>query len=353
VEVLAGGFVRRMREQGHELLVITGRDEDSSSGESDYHGTPVHTFPFWPAVAERDLDQMLRLRRQVAALKRKFRPDLVHVNHPNIGVIFHRQTAAAHPAPELVTLHGIHRDSSYGPEALYGQLLRAAGWVVACSSVVLYETRRQVPELSPRSSVIHSSLDLPAITPAPFRFDPPRFLCVGRLSPEKGFDIALRAFASLADRFPAARLGVAGDGPERSPLQQLAAGLSIANRVDFLGWVPPDDVPALISSATAVVVPSRSESLGLVAVQAAQMARPVVATRVGGLLEVVADGETGLLVRPNDSDSLADALAELLQDPARATQLGEIARRRVTARFSWQRHIDGYNALYEKLVQGT
>jgi glycogen(starch) synthase len=170
--------------------------------------------------------------------------------------------------------------------------------------------------------------------------------------PEKGFDLMLRAFARLTGRYPAARLTIAGDGPERDALKGCAADLGISQRVDFLGWTPPQAVPTLINAATIVVIPSRTETLGLVAIQAAQMARPVAAVQVGGLAEVVVHGETGILAGPEDSRALAEAIIMLLERPEQARQMGRAARERALDVFAWERHVDAYQALYRRVSGG-
>jgi len=98
-------------------------------------------------------------------------------------------------------------------------------------------------------------------------------------------------------------------------------------------------------------MPSRAESLPMVALQAAQMARPIVGTRVGGLPEVVIDQETGFLVDKENPEALANAIAFLLDHPKRATRMGQAARDRVQRDFSWERHVDAYDQLYKKLIR--
>jgi glycogen(starch) synthase len=168
--------------------------------------------------------------------------------------------------------------------------------------------------------------------------------------PQKGFDRALNAFASLVQRFPGIRLVIAGDGFERPELVQLADRLGLADSVEFTGWVHRDQVPALINRCTLVVMPSRFEPFGIVSLQTAQMARPIVATRVGGLPEVVVDGETGLLVENGDDDALVAAIAFLLENPEIAVSMGQAARRRAREVFSWTNYVDAYESLYRKLM---
>jgi glycosyltransferase involved in cell wall biosynthesis len=146
---------------------------------------------------------------------------------------------------------------------------------------------------------------------------------------------------------------IAGNGPVRLKLEEQAAQLGIHDRVEFLGWVGPGDVPALINTTTIVLMPSRQESLPLVALETALMARPIVATRIGGLPEVVADRQTGLLVEPENAAALADAVGYLLHRRELASNLGRAARTRAQQVFSWKRHVDGYDSLYKKLMAGT
>jgi glycogen(starch) synthase len=123
--------------------------------------------------------------------------------------------------------------------------------------------------------------------------------------------------------------------------------------VDFLGWVHPDRVLALMNDSTMVLMPSRvPEGFGLVALQAAQMNRPVVASGVGGVMEVVVHEETGLLVEPADEGALAGAIIALLGDPARAERLGRAGRRRAETELGWERHVDAYDALLRRLAAG-
>jgi glycogen(starch) synthase len=172
-------------------------------------------------------------------------------------------------------------------------------------------------------------------------------LCLGRLVPGKGFDLALEAFALIAHRFPEARMVMASDGPERSSLEELARRRGIADRVDFIGWVAFEDISALLNASTIVLMPSRlPEGFGLVALEAALMARPVIAARAGALQEVVVDGRTGLLVDAEDHAALARAIERLLANPQEAIDLGACAQRRAREHYTWARHVEAFDALY-------
>jgi glycogen(starch) synthase len=206
------------------------------------------------------------------------------------------------------------------------------------------------PEIRSCSSVIHNGLAEPLLPPTPLSFAPPRLLCLGRLVDNKGFDLALAALSLLIVRFPEIRLTIAGDGPAREQLERLGLKSGVSHAVEFTGWVDPERVPALMNSASVVVVTSRlQEAFSLVALQAALMARPVVATRIGGLTEVVAHQRTGLLVQPESAEALAAAIELLLENPAAAQQMGHAGRSRALENFSWDRYTNAYDTLYRKI----
>jgi glycosyltransferase involved in cell wall biosynthesis len=352
VENLAARLLPALRSRGYEFMVVTWENINAAD-ELSYQGIPVYRFPFFSRSRQSSLDPLLENRRQVAKLKQDFAPDLVHINSYGPSVLFHLNTCSAHPAPVLITLHQRLPNEPVGRESLLGNLLRTSDWITACSASVLAHTRQLLPEITPRSSVIYNGLTAPTFNPQPISFDPPRLLCLGRLVTSKGFDLALVSFAKILDRFPNARLVVGGDGPELEKLQQQASALGLLDSVEFVGSIPPENVPHFIDAATLVLIPSRLEGFGLVALEAALIARPVVAARVGGLPEVVAHDQTGLLVEPENSNALADAVAKLLRSPDAAVQMGQAARLRAQQMFSWRRHVSAYDALYQKVVTGS
>lgn len=344
IEIFAGQLLPAMQERGFEYMVITWRNDLSLPAHTRYKDIPIHRFPFWHSLV--NIDQLMEVKREVARLKRVFAPDLIHVNGIGPDNFFHFTTANIHPAPLLVTLHNEWKMEA-GP--MVERTLRSAGWINGCSKAILDKAQRMVPEIIPRSSLIYNAAAAASISPQPLP-QSQRVLCVGRLAKEKGFDLALAAFASVVKQFPHARLVIAGDGPEHATLTRQAAEAGLANTVEFIGWVLPDDVPELINTASVLLLPSRLEGLPLVALQGAQMARPVVATRVGGLPEVVLHQQTGLLVEPENSSSLAQAIEYCLRNPAAANQMGQAARLRAQRLFSWQRHVDAYDVLYQKVA---
>jgi glycogen synthase len=350
VENLAARLLPALRTRGYEFAVVTWEDIDSSD-QILYGDIPVYRFPFFPPNVKGNLDPIMEHRRQVAQLKRRFAPDVVHINSSGRSVLFHVNTANAHHAPVLMTLHQPLSEKPVQRDSLLHRLLRTSDWVNACSDAVLIHAQQLVPEIIPHSSVIHNAVKAPELDPQPLSFNPPRLLCVGRLVAEKGFDSALTAFATVLDRFPSARLVIAGDGPERQRLTKQMTDLGLINSVEFVGSIPPETVPHLMNKATLVLIPSRLEGFGLVALEAALMARPVVATHVGGLSEVVLHQKTGFLVEQEDEEGLANAILFLLSNPQTASAFGDAARQRAQEVFSFERYVNAHDDLYESLIR--
>jgi glycogen(starch) synthase len=352
IEVLAMRTLPALQERNYEFAVITSHGDRRVPDEMDHHGTPVHRFRFWTTLSEQNPARVLKLQRQIAQLKERYQPDLVHLHFPGHIAYFHLNTLSASPSPTLLTLHSDFSSYRGDPDTLFGQTLRSATWVNAVSRATLADAIHIVPEIVERSSVIYNGLTPPELSPAPLDFDTPRILYLGRLVAEKGVDLAITAFASLRRRFPRARMTIAGNGPVRPQLEKLVRELEATGAVEFAGWIDPEKVPELINGATIVVIPSRHrEPFALVALQAAQMARPVVAARMGGLPETVVDQQTGILFENEDSAALADAIAFLLDHPDAAARMGDAGRRRARETFTLEKCVDAYDSLYARLIQ--
>jgi glycosyltransferase involved in cell wall biosynthesis len=180
--------------------------------------------------------------------------------------------------------------------------------------------------------------------PRPYDGGVPRLLCVGRLIPIKGHIVLLRAFAEARRELPGLELEIAGRGPLEPALRALAKELGIEEAVRFLGHVSP--IQGAIERAAVVVVPSMGEGFGMVALEAMERARPVIAASIGGLAEIVRDEETGLLVPPGEAEPLREAIVRVGGDLEVARRMGEAGRRRALAHFLQERCTDRTELLY-------
>jgi glycosyltransferase involved in cell wall biosynthesis len=185
----------------------------------------------------------------------------------------------------------------------------------------------------------------------PYAGSEPRLLCIGRLIPVKGHLVLLRALAQARAREPALVLEIAGQGPLEPALKAYAKELGLSGAVRFLGYVSP--IQAAIEGAAAVVVPSLGEGFGMVALEAMERGRPVIASDVGGLPEIVADGETGFVVPAGDAEALADAMVVLASDLPRAAAMGEAGRRRALESFTQERSTQGIERLYLRALRAS
>jgi glycosyltransferase involved in cell wall biosynthesis len=169
---------------------------------------------------------------------------------------------------------------------------------------------------------------------------------LARLDPIKGLDLLLDAAASL----PQARVLVVGEGPLREELEAQAQRLGLADRVELRGWV--DDAPACLGEMDLFVLPSRNEGFPLSIVEAMLVGLPVVAADVGSVTEAVRDGETGLVVPPDDLPALRRALEGLVTDAAERARLGDAGRQVASDRFTASVMAASFVELYEELLAG-
>jgi len=173
------------------------------------------------------------------------------------------------------------------------------------------------------------------------------FGVIGGLHPWKGQSVAIEAFARVVRDHPAAELRIAGAGPTRAELEALTERLGLGGRVRFLGEVSAPE--GFFAAVDVALVPSLSEGFGRVAVEAMAAGRPVVASRVGGLADVVEDGVAGLLVEPGDAEQLADAMSQLLRDPAAGARMGR-AGRSAAEKYAIERTAAEYAEIYRAVL---
>jgi glycosyltransferase involved in cell wall biosynthesis len=220
----------------------------------------------------------------------------------------------------------------------------------ACATRVVANSRAAADRLAAervpaaRISVIPNGLDLPRYEPRPEKRQPRKVVMVANLRPEKGHDLLIDAAAQLLTVVPDATFEIIGGGPELVTLLTRADAAGVGHAFNFLG--PREDVAARLAAADIFVLPSRSEAFPNAVLEAMGAGLPIVATRVGGIPELIDDDKTGLLVPPGDARALADALQRLMASPTAAARLGGAAQAVATARYSFTRMVAAFDALY-------
>jgi glycosyltransferase involved in cell wall biosynthesis len=195
---------------------------------------------------------------------------------------------------------------------------------------------------------------VPLVAQRPPLRDPPTVAYAGRLVQKKGVDVLLHAMKKVTAELPAAKLLLAGDGPDRASLERLIDELGLKASVSVLGYRPRPELEELLAGAWVQAVPSRwEEPFGLSAAEAMMRGSAVVASRAGGLGEQVVDGETGFTVPGGDAAALSYALLRVLGDRELAEEMGRRGRTRAVAHFTEDRVVDRFVAVYEQLVAAS
>jgi glycosyltransferase involved in cell wall biosynthesis len=326
----------------------------------------VHRLPVWSLPGELHYPFFRGLH---AALDRD-RPDLVHAHtYGTNQVAVARRHRRRHGTPFVLTAH-FHPIWSIEGGWLRHRLRgfydrRIAGPVIRDAAAVVVQTREEERLLRalgfplPRLVIVppgYRPLGTPPPGPSPFRdryeLDGPFVLFVGRLASNKGLLELTEAFASVVKADPSAQLVLIGeDGGQRATVASRARALGIERKVRLLGHLDDESmVAAAYREARVFVLPSEYEAFGLVLLEALAQGTPVVASRVGGIPEVVEDGRSGLLVPPRSPGELAVAILRVWNDRELARRFGQYGRDEVVPRYSWETLADRLDSLYREVV---
>ncbi len=315
------------------LFFLTPQPADLRRGRIDLFLAGLFYFPL----------TLVGLIMRIASEK----PDVVNLHFAGAPTLF---VLIAHWVLHFKLVVSLHGDDIEGL-AQHGafhrwitrKILQNADAVTACSHHLLAEAGQVEPSVSGKGHTIHNGIDLPDIPTT----GPGEFVCaVGRLVRKKGFDVLLQALARTDKK-----LRLIGSGPEHRSLQMLAAELKLNGRAEFVHVADREGLLPIMAASRLVIVPSRQEPFGIVALEAMSMGRPVVATRTGGLPEVL-EGADAMLVPPDDSLELANAIEKVLARVEQEPDFGK-CNRNIAARFSTTRMVDQYAALYCSSVRAN
>jgi glycosyltransferase involved in cell wall biosynthesis len=359
-----------LRKRGYDTTLVAGslaRGEDSMAFVADARGVEVVRIDELGREISplRDLMATIRLARLI----RKERPQILHTHTAKAGTVGRvaaRLAGSRKPPIVVHTFHGHVLRGYFGPvRTLLFRLLER--WL-ASGTTALIAVSPQVRDdlvslgVAPRERfvVIRLGIELDErVAPEENgRGESRRYLgipgdrfavgWIGRMTAVKRTDDVLIAFKSLRDSGVDAVLCMVGDGPDRIPLEQRAHELGVARDTVFLGY--QEDVAPFYAAFDVLVLPSGNEGTPVTVIEALAAERPVVATRVGGVPDVVRDGEDGFLVEAGATDDLADRLGRLARDPALRASMGKKGRERVLPRYAVERLVDDVDELYRSLL---
>jgi glycosyltransferase involved in cell wall biosynthesis len=360
-------LARGLAERGYETTLVAGdvaRGEESMAFVADQAGVEVVRLPGLSRALSplRDIAAAWRIARIV----RQARPDVVHTHTAKAGAVGRVGALLSGCRPVIVhTFHGHVLRGYFGHggtlvfRAIETALARFTDRLVAVSPEVRDELVRLRVAPERKFSVVRLGIELESRV----RFDgdaaevrrrhgiPAEKFVVGwfgRMTAVKRTEDLLTALTGLRERGVDALLVLVGDGDDRSHLEQRAHDLGIARSCLFLGY--QEDVAAWFAVCDAVILTSANEGTPVTIIEALAAGRPVVATKVGGVPDVVEEGETGFLVRMADTHAMAERLEVLARDPARRAEMGRLGRERVLARYSVERLVEDVDALYRELL---
>lgn len=346
-------LARALALRGHRVVVlIDGKKHEFE----DHAGNPaVWTWPSLRPIHFADARFLYRLIRQ-------YNPDCLVANFGAVNLfgIVGWLTGVPQRVVWERTLSDQHDIDSEKPQ-WHRNLLQARRWLVyrAATHVAVNAaaTREDVHQNygidREKCPVFYNTLADPLPNRPELR-DPEvaayRVACVGRMDFSKGQDVLLRAIARVKNTVPEVEVQFVGGGPSQAAYQKLATELGIAERCQFIGGVPHEEVFKRMAASAVTVVPSRSEAFGWVNTESMAVGTPVIASAVGGIVEIIRDGVDGFLVPPDDADALADRLEQLLTDPELREKMGTSARARFLAEFERQGMIERQVAWLEAIT---
>lgn len=356
--------------RGYRTTLVAGslaRGEDSMAFVAERLGVPVVTIPELGREISfiRDAVAVIRLARLI----RQERPQILHTHTAKAGAIGRVAavlSGSARPPIIVHTFHGHVLRGYFGPvragafRLLERVLARVATALVAVSPEVRDDLVALGVAPKEKFAVIRLGIELEqrvaasgdgrAETRRLMGVPPDCFLVgwTGRMTAVKRTDDVLLALERLRARGVDACLCMVGDGPDREEVERRAKELGVVRHCLFLGY--QQDVAPFYAAFDALILPSGNEGTPVSAIEALAAGRPVVATRVGGVPDVVRDGEDGFLVEPAAVDDLADRLARLAADPALRDRMGAAGRERVLERYAVDRLIDDIDGLYRELL---
>jgi 1,4-alpha-glucan branching enzyme len=361
---------RSLAREGHQVHVVTAPAE----GTADYtmvDGVHVYRVDASLLPDTEFLPWVDRLNREMAViagrLARSVGPDVIHAHDWLVGgaATELRDTLGF---PLVVTIHatehgrhrGIHNELQHNIHDRETGLMQKAGMIILCSRYMADEVTRVFGIDPAKLHMIPNGVEPAALKPEPRMGDSSNIgrdaekviAFLGRLVPEKGVHILLRAMPAVLRRFPGARVVIGGRGPYEGVLRQLACDLGMEDRVTFAGFLNEPGRNRLLNLSRVAVFPSLYEPFGIVALEAMASRVPVIVSDTGGLMEVVEHGIDGFKVQPDQPDILAEYINLILTNPGLATELCARAWRKVLIVYDWKYIAQETAAVYAAAMNG-
>jgi PEP-CTERM/exosortase A-associated glycosyltransferase len=373
-------ILRFQREHGHEVAMVTSAQQPDEGATfervSDIDAWRTRALQGRQPPVVREFRLMSSLSRRIDTAIREWRPDLIHAHSPALVGLPALRSAMKAKLPLVYEVRDLWENASVdrgkfkegSPLYRASQLLESAVFQRARAVVTICEKLRETiaPRVKNALHVVGNGVDTDQFTPratpdatrARWGVQGKRVIgYIGTFQPYEGLETLIAAVPEIARTVPNVHVVITGSGGEEERLRQAAKDRGVASQVTFTGRVPHAEVLDLYAAADLFVYPrilTRTTALTtpLKPLEAMAMARPVMVSDVGAMLELVKHGETGLVFKAGDSSDLARGAAEILGDPARQRAMGEAARNWVVSERQWPVLIKRYGPIYEAALRG-
>lgn len=345
-------LAQRLAERGHRVVLLMAGRKRGLDEENHDANPALYTWPSARPTGLRDARFLYRLIRQR-------RPDCLISNFGAVNVMMTVGWLAgvACRVPWYHTMSAAIDidDTSRGWKKEFLRLRKRLVYKLATAVVPASDASRDdvgrtygVPRV--KCQVFYNSLADPLPDCSPRPVEQGKLSCFGRLTPIKGQDVVVEAMALLKYTLPHVRVEFVGDGPSMDSFQQLAQSSGVGDRTSFLRSVSHDEVLERMSTSETTLVPSRSDNCPLVVIESLAVGTPVIASRVGGIAEMIRDGIDGFLVPPDDPGALAEKIGELLSRPGLRESMSRNARQRFLTLFEQSRVVREQTEWFERIV---
>lgn len=358
VQTAVRNIARNLQLRGHEVTILSSLPPGNVALQEIVNGVPVHRFA-WGRRPLRSLPiRAMRTLFGMARVISAFKPDLVYIHFLTINALY---TLLLHYILRFRIIASARGNDIQGiplrsrlQRWMLARLFKRSNAILFCSSYVQRDAAPYLKNIALRTyvGVVGDGFDPAEFqSPQPFQNSSPYLLAMGRLVHKKGFDLLIRAFASIADEFPRVQLLIAGDGEERRALENLIDELKMRDRVVLFGFADRATSIVLFWGCEFFVLSSRLEPFGIVVAEAMAAHKAVLATRSGGVVDLVQPGMNGLLVEPA-VDALANGMRQMLAQPNETRAMGARAAQSIQ-RHTWAAVTDEFLSVFQRVVDSA
>ena len=360
VEELCRQLAHAYRRLGREAIIITQRWPRDLPSYEDFEGIPLYRLPFRVPEGSLKANVSYRLTHtkivtEMFAILKKHKVELLHTQCVSHNALYAQIAQRELRLPYVLTTQGertMDSNQVFEKSELMKRILReglkSANWITGCSRDTLDDVQQWYGEsFADRSSVVYNGIslkDFEGVTP--YAHPRPYILGIGRHVPQKGFDVLLRAYKKAG--IPDLDLILAGDGTSHAELRSWVQAQGLQNRVFLPGRADRSKTVSLFAGCLFFVLPSRLEPQGIVNLEAMASGKAIIASRTGGVPEIVLENEAGLLVSSGDEEALADAIKRLATDEALRLRLGKKGRV-LSEAFDWTAIAENYLEIYRRI----